>query len=634
VTTGWTQVWTWHNPTPTGEDLKAIHGLPTSTNLYAVGDFGCLLHFDGATWRKVHTPFTYNLLGIWAHSPLDIFVVARQGALSPAIILHYDSDEWTLMDPGSASASATLHDVWGVAPDNVYAVGGTTKHYDGIEWTRMNSAITTYMLDVMGFSDTEIFAAGPWGVLECDGSVWTTIPDPPGNHSWSGVWGPSANNLFVVGSSDVEPVARFNGSIWSQVPTGLPATTQLNAIWGAGGSIYSVGRDGLIAEFISGSGQWPEMESGTEHDLTDIWGPYSDRPFVVGDGGVLLEYSGGSWQGIEGSVTGKAGLTGFWGADPTHLYAIGWDATFIHNDGTGWSTIDLPPVFQPRAITGYQTETDTFVYLMSANDVFVFDGTDFTDLDITGHSGFLTDIHAFEQGTVIVSTDSYQIMRFDTGTWSSDPLPPMPVGISGDISALCGTDPFEAHAVGDDGLSLELKEGVWVLHDTHVTDNLTDVWGSRSTYVFAISNDQILYFDGLGWHFEFADSPLWGIGGTDTSVFVAKGVTLNATQGAVLEKQGLNWPETLVSGQYLRGIWGDEAIGTFAYGDNMAIMRNVDNIDCSGAFDLVDPGNGVDEEDFGALISLWPEESTAVDIDGNGRIDMHEFIVFKKCYPR
>jgi len=628
------QVWAWHNPKPSGEDLRAIHGLSTSTNLYAVGDFGCVLLYDGATWKNLPTPFTYKILGIWAYSPIDIFAVAQQGVLSPAIILHYDGVQWTFMDPGSASATATLHDIWGTAPDDVYAVGGTAKHYDGVEWTRMNSAITTNMLDIMGFSATEIFSVGPWGVLTCDGSLWTSIPNPPGNHSWSGIWGPSANNLFVVGSSDVEPVARYNGSIWSQVPTGLPTNSHLNAVWGEGGAIYAVGDGGLIAEFISGSGQWPEMVSGTELDLNDIWGPYSDRPFVVGNGGVLLEYSGGEWQGIDGSITGVERITGFWASDPTNLYAIGWNETFIHNDGTGWSTIELPPLFSPVAISGYQTDTGVLVYLMSRYDVYVYDGIGFTDLDITGSSGFLTDIQALNLNTLLVSSDSYQILRFSGGTWSTELLPTMPSGISGEISALCTTDPLEAHAVGKGGLSLELKEGVWSLHDTHVTDDLIDVWGSRSSYVFAISQNQIIYFDGLGWHPEFSDGPLFGISGTDSSVFVAKAVTLNATQGAILEKQGLNWPETLVSGQYMRGIWCDDAVGSFIYGDNMAIMRNVDNIDCSGVFDIVDPGNGVNEDDFREWLSMWPQQSVPLDIDGNGRIDIHEFIVFKKCYPR
>jgi hypothetical protein len=48
-------------------------------------------------------------------------------------ILHYDGTQWSTMESGT---SVNLFDVWGRSSTDIYAVGeDTILHYDGIQWS-------------------------------------------------------------------------------------------------------------------------------------------------------------------------------------------------------------------------------------------------------------------------------------------------------------------------------------------------------------------------------------------------------------------------------------------------------------------------------------------------------------------
>ena len=92
------------------------------------------------SWRPVHQPWTWhnprpqgdNLLSVWGASGSDVFAVGESGT-----VVHYDGAVWTVLDCGSATA---LQDVWGVSGTDVYIVGygGQVLHHDGTGWTGEN----------------------------------------------------------------------------------------------------------------------------------------------------------------------------------------------------------------------------------------------------------------------------------------------------------------------------------------------------------------------------------------------------------------------------------------------------------------------------------------------------------------
>ena len=141
---------------PTGDDLSGVYGF-SSSDVFAVGENGTILHFDGAEWSGMAYPADApgsDLGGVWGSSPSDVFAVGSDGA-----IIRYDGALWSAMDSGT---SAHLHDVCGRAPDDVYAVGddGTLLAYDGATWSPIATGPDRNLFAAWCAPGTAVYAAG------------------------------------------------------------------------------------------------------------------------------------------------------------------------------------------------------------------------------------------------------------------------------------------------------------------------------------------------------------------------------------------------------------------------------------------------------------------------------------------
>ena len=75
--------WEWQNPLSQGNGLIAVWG-SSSSDVFAVGWSGTILHYDGSAWSAMSSGATTWLNGVWGSSGSDVFAVGRNGA-----ILHY-----------------------------------------------------------------------------------------------------------------------------------------------------------------------------------------------------------------------------------------------------------------------------------------------------------------------------------------------------------------------------------------------------------------------------------------------------------------------------------------------------------------------------------------------------------------
>lgn len=116
----WDGVWR-TEPTPTAEPLFSLWGRGED-DIYAVGGYtrGEVLHYDGATWRRVAEETPDGLSGVFT---------TRDG---PAIAVGTDSYVLELMLDGSEvepempvlDPVPSLHGVWGDGAGTIYAAGG------------------------------------------------------------------------------------------------------------------------------------------------------------------------------------------------------------------------------------------------------------------------------------------------------------------------------------------------------------------------------------------------------------------------------------------------------------------------------------------------------------------------------
>ncbi|MBI5610762.1 MAG: hypothetical protein HY902_17930, partial [Deltaproteobacteria bacterium] len=87
-----------------------------SNDLWAAGDQGTLLHWDGTAWTKVDSTVPAgHLYQPWGAGPNDIWVPANMG-----VLLHYNGVKWQQFDWGGDD---NLRAIWGSSGKDIWMVG-------------------------------------------------------------------------------------------------------------------------------------------------------------------------------------------------------------------------------------------------------------------------------------------------------------------------------------------------------------------------------------------------------------------------------------------------------------------------------------------------------------------------------
>ena len=47
----------------------------SNSDVFAVGDGGTILHYDGSTWTTMNSGTNYSLTGVWGSTSSDVFAV-------------------------------------------------------------------------------------------------------------------------------------------------------------------------------------------------------------------------------------------------------------------------------------------------------------------------------------------------------------------------------------------------------------------------------------------------------------------------------------------------------------------------------------------------------------------------------
>ncbi len=274
----------------TSNYLAGVWG-SSSSDVFAVGGFGTILHYDGSTWSSMSSGTSKSLEGVWGSSGSDVFAIGEAGT-----ILHYDGSTWS---PMSSGTSNYLWGVWGSSGSDVFAVGhfGTILHYDGSTWSSMSSGTDKNLYSVWGSSASDVFAVGEAGtILHYDGSTWSSMSSGTSVYLRD-VWGSSASDVFAVGDSNI--IRHYDGSTWSGISTGTGVF--FYGVWDISASdVFAVGSGGTIRHYDGST--WSAMSSGTTNILRDVWGSSSSDVFAVGENGTILHYKDTTPPTVGGTI--------------------------------------------------------------------------------------------------------------------------------------------------------------------------------------------------------------------------------------------------------------------------------------------------------------------------------------------
>lgn len=300
-------------------------------------------------WSPMHGGTGHVLYGVWGSCDNDVFAVGDSGT-----ILHYNGKTWSTMKSGTKNP---LVDVWGSSGSDVFAVGmsafgmvGSMLHYSGVglRWTQMDS-YPGYSTDaVWGSSGNDVFALSGGTVYHYDGLTWsifyrsTSVSSMPSLH---GIWGRSGSSVFAVGGAqrldgygDWVPFAailHYDGATWTAMESST--TNTLRDVWGSSeNNVFAVGDAGTILHY-DGS-EWSTVTSGIAPDLHAVWGSSENDVFAVGDAGTILHYDGNTWSRMSfwstrtGSSRNMDPLYGIWGSSENDVFAVGSE-TILHHPG-------------------------------------------------------------------------------------------------------------------------------------------------------------------------------------------------------------------------------------------------------------------------------------------------------------
>lgn len=339
------QSWCWEKYDAWHDRLRAVWG--TGKDLWAVGNGGIIVHFDGATWTKQPVPKRFEnatLVSIWGSGPTDIWVGDDDQS---HFMLHFDGVVWSEVDTHSnycplgycigvqKMIGRTANDVYGLTSNSQFIL-----HWDGRNWNAQSNRVgfidiaatpdQLWMLFVKfrsGRSKEELFLGSQIGKEEI---LLHTIPE---------------NSL----RTDQYPIFTAVPGIFSIHPLsegkllyyGLnEKDPRISMIWEGTGQTWTP-LEIPDAAYIRFEGQENAPIQAPEF-LTEWQGFRFFAAYQIGSTAALLwQQASSTWQPFVFDYNGEsiAAISGW--ADEHSVWLLGFgykdnSSPLFQNDGTGW----------------------------------------------------------------------------------------------------------------------------------------------------------------------------------------------------------------------------------------------------------------------------------------------------------
>jgi hypothetical protein len=536
--------WCWANPLPTGNRLNAIHG-PSVKELFAVGEGGTLLRFDGTSWSALDAGATAALHAVHA-VPGKVVAVGAAGT-----IVEGDGAVFK----ASLVGKETLHGLCSAGSDEHFAVGdgnvvlrrvagswstvpppGTDKGRlnavhcaGGVVWVggengrlyRLDPASSTWTSQVVGTSSTShraIWGSGSTLLLGgWNGSLHRSVD---GGKSWtscslsnlwvpvSAIWGSGPSEVYLVAG---DRLYKHDGLKVSELAV-VSLTSELRALHGAGGALFLGGAGGALLRYQQGALQAMLPASTlTPRNLRAVHGRTATDVLAVGEGGTILHYNGSAWKKLAVPETGGVDLNGVYWAPGGPTFVVGAGGKILRHEAGTWTAEASPTTAALHAVWAADSKHAVAV------------GGDY--------------------GKPV-------LVHLEETSWS---VKPVPTGVSSAFDSVWGSAPNNVYAVAY-GKLVRYDGGSWSLVTSTVFQGepVRRVWGRGPSEVFVAGDwGRVFRFDGSGWTAIDA--------GTDHPRAIsgdAQSILVGLESGEIVRGSGAGWVrEVTRCGNVLAGIW-------------------------------------------------------------------------------
>jgi hypothetical protein len=310
-------------------------------DLWAVGDGGTILHFDGAGWARARSGTTDTLVAISGRGRGDAWAAGRGRTL-----LRLRDKDWqpvlAAADGGAASrppAAGEFHDLVALSNGEAWVVGGAERNAAGGD--EPAGVCILGRLDARGWLFDQDDACGP--LVQ--------------------VWGRSPDDVWARGGGDV---IHWDGRTLTKNPPGKPTPLvgrhgaadgwRLQIDWGSG-----------TAGTLSHETRAPRVERAPR--ARDFWAFGDADVWTIGGDGALAHFDGAAWQ--SGDAPLRIEDVAARAADD--LWAVASPATLLHYDGQAWRASPIPGAgTTDRVAIAAPGPND--IWVLAGNKILRFDG--------------------------------------------------------------------------------------------------------------------------------------------------------------------------------------------------------------------------------------------------------------------
>lgn len=487
--------WVWELPTPQGNTLNATWGAD-STSVYAVGDNGTIMKFDGLEWT-IQNPTTAQLNGLWGSSTSDIYAVGGEANSSSShIVLHFDGTDWQELEIG---ADQRLYAVWGTGENNIYIGGwnGRLYHYNGTEWLQENFGSNQQINTIWGTATDNIFAVGAKGTIRrFNGSYWGAMSTPSIAYQYdiNDIWGASADNIFAVGGAYINSeyrsiILHFNGSTWSTVMevTGM----KLKSIEGVSANQIYVTTSQGNAEILYFDGTaWTSLDSvQNKNHIQDIWLDNLGNGLFVGALGYMLEKQNDVFSPLRTDILERA--EAIWCGIDNYAAAVTLSGAILVKEGNQWAKIE--GVSDKALYSVWGDSQDNLYAVGSGGTIVHYDGSAWLPM-VSGTTKTLYSVRGLDNGNVIAAGNG-TILYFNGIAWNE-------IGFNNTINwnDVWGTSLDNIYAVSRSGI-YHYNGSTWQQVATQFSFPLANpvIFGTSQDDIQVIYSNNVYHYDGVVW---------------------------------------------------------------------------------------------------------------------------------------
>ena len=204
--------------------LRACWGT-SKTDMFFVGDYGAVTHFDGTTWTKMPRVTTKNLRSVWGTSHNDVWACGFNEETAESVLIHFNGTSWSeqnLSEIGSIGfAKHALQSVWATdsSGHKIAVVSGSLlwRKTDNLSWRSDSGYILNRVSDggfiglaAKGNSINDYIAVGGWGFTShWNGKTWKRYDEL---YSYGGSY--YATYAFDMKGNTICLVGVKNGTSW------------------------------------------------------------------------------------------------------------------------------------------------------------------------------------------------------------------------------------------------------------------------------------------------------------------------------------------------------------------------------------------------------------------------------------